>query len=1228
MAYSIKLIIDTIEYDVSNYVITDSLKVSYSLFNNLEPTTNKLDFRLLGNAPVIPYLLTTNDKVTVEVKKDSTYLFKGYLTDNFAWQITNRGKQPIAISAEDPGIKLLKRNWVSSNGLYTTFSDRRLSKPTDRANSVVHIICTLAGVTVSANIPAVDLRITANILDSDNATYWDVLKQMTYELGYVFYFDESGELSLYKIAKDVINTTHAFSTDTNIIAESDNKGIDVKKQLRTYKQIDVSWQEWETKTDFYVFRDTTNGTNQYDCVIELAAGAYYPSGADANNFVFQEYKTEDGKVIVNVNSATLEYIADAGITAEFENLGRKGKIRFHNVSAATSYIRKLKVKATNAIVEKNTNTTKAGDNTTPILKYTAKYVHDATNASYLANTLKDYYLYSNYSYTFKSKDEVAVGSIVSIQDNTWNTVNENVLITEKERNNKEVFSYTAIGIDQFNLLSAVGRDVIQTTSPNLQPISITSLADPTITIGTTTINLGGTTSSLSGVSVTASEFNYDKQRVYPHLIPGSNYQILTQQNKGTELSDVFTIYELLAPYTALTETTYSMHNVVNGWDDWVRDVSFHNYGSKMKSVDVISHFTGTTAGDWQWVSRYTTGTDYDMVERYLMTIEGDTGNVKIGEDGSVSTDARGKLDVRAKGAITKPSVIISLDSNEATQPSALHVENGYNYAYSGNLTTLKVLNSGDSATVLKLENAGTGHYINADSKFILKKSGEIEQSGNVGINNAFVSGALGTGWKLDYNSSVTGKSYLEIDNLMVRDTLRTHIFQKDVVRATNGQLYVSDCGVIAEDYIDGTNTLYFDADKSATFDVGTRLYIKDIIMAETQIIPNIKFDIAAIGDLTNGKQAYTITWVSGDQFAYSGSPMLRKGMTAVRISGGNLLLDASSTYSPYLDVINNNVVKTRLGRLDGISGCEGYGLYSDNVYLNGKITAIAGAIGSFNISTYLNTGSKTTYNDGVTGVHLGSDGLGIGSSFTVSNAGLLTAIDANISGTVNASSGSFSGTINADNGFFGGSIESGPLILNKNPPATTSMTISGGVISFLQSLTSNTGLASGTFACTGSYNSINIGSITFNLSSSSTEYYYTYRWHYGPVYFPDTHYVYITQVYKRVETTYSGNISLYRLDNEQLLYSASDTYRPASNWENISTDSFDSANFNSGWDTAAPPDNVPASGGSVNFSSSGSVSFTAGAYTYKLVNLPAGYSASYANGTVYYDSNGFLKIKI
>ena len=199
-------------------------------------------------------------------------------------------------------------------------------------------------------------------------------------------------------------------------------------------------------------------------------------------------------------------------------------------------------------------------------------------------------------------------------------------------------------------------------------------------------------------------------------------------------------------------------------------------------------------------------------------------------------------------------------------------------------TVIKFLQNGNVAIGgtdpqgYKLYVNGTGYY--ADDLIL----NDLIQSSN------FASGIFGSGWRIDKS-----ESYLEIDNIMVRNTLRTHIFQKDIVKATNGYLYVSDSGIISQ--IDtGNNKVYFADGKSASFDVGDQLWVKDY-KSDGNII-SVKFTITEVGSSDSDQTDYT---VQVDEGSLSD---LQVGQTAVRISGGNILLDASSQYSPYVDILD------------------------------------------------------------------------------------------------------------------------------------------------------------------------------------------------------------------------------------------------------------------------------------------------------------------------------------
>lgn len=108
----------------------------------------------------------------------------------------------------------------------------------------------------------------------------------------------------------------------------------------------------------------------------------------------------------------------------------------------------------------------------------------------------------------------------------------------------------------------------------------------------------------------------------------------------------------------------------------------------------------------------------------------------------------------------------------------------------------------------------------------------------------------------------------------------------------------------------------------------------------------------------------------------------------------------------------------------GAHGNSGYwyvtdngNLYASNADISGTITATSGAIANFKIdSSQIYSNNKSNINHTNSGVYVGTDGIALGanSPFKVTSAGVLTAMDANITGSITATSGYLG---SASNGF-------------------------------------------------------------------------------------------------------------------------------------------------------------------------------------------------------------------
>ncbi len=225
----------------------------------------------------------------------------------------------------------------------------------------------------------------------------------------------------------------------------------------------------------------------------------------------------------------------------------------------------------------------------------------------------------------------------------------------------------------------------------------------------------------------------------------------------------------------------------------------------------------------------------------------------------------------------------------------------------------------------------------------------------------------------------------------------------------------------------------------------------------------------------------------------------------------------------------------------------------------------------------------------------------------------------------------FTGTLQATTGLFKGSIESGPMYLNLSPPASKSFTTTSKNMSvFLDEMIAD-GIIPGSYNCTGTYDSIDIGKLSFIKNTTSytenvVDNYYQYTYESVWINPPGQYYsIRSTHHWKLIQKRYYRELNLY--DNANNIVDSLTGYTWAENgW--IDTGIIETV-VALGTNQPAPTGTTPA-GTTTATLDTGSISFTAGAFTMKLVNLP-GYSISLPAGTVYIESDGsgnyLLKIR-
>lgn len=204
-------------------------------------------------------------------------------------------------------------------------------------------------------------------------------------------------------------------------------------------------------------------------------------------------------------------------------------------------------------------------------------------------------------------------------------------------------------------------------------------------------------------------------------------------------------------------------------------------------------------------------------------------------------------------------------------------------------------------------------------------------------NENFISGYTGTGCRI----SADGKA--ECTDLWVRGTMNVYELIVNKINATNGALAVSDTGKVAS-VTGSTLTLTGDNDNMNTFRIG------DVLKCQRFTGKNVKLYFLTVTAITGLNVTFTYrsggsganTVAAGDVLArWNSSDANRKGL---------LYLTASDSQAPYMDVLYNEQVRLRLGRLDGIADSafptgtqpSGFGLYAQNAFLKGVFVLTSG----------------------------------------------------------------------------------------------------------------------------------------------------------------------------------------------------------------------------------------------------------------------------------------------
>ena len=380
------------------------------------------------------------------------------------------------------------------------------------------------------------------------------------------------------------------------------------------------------------------------------------------------------------------------------------------------------------------------------------------------------------------------------------------------------------------------------------------------------------------------------------------------------------------------------------------------------------------------------------------------------------------FNVKASGDITGSSVLFTggkIGSFTLTNNALSGINNV-------GATTFLISSSVDAS------NLSTAFFISS-SKFNVRQDGTVSGSqvlfdgGKIGgftIDSSKITGtnividSAGSIQTSDYASnlkgwqiSAAGNGSAEFENAKIRGTLSTAVFEKTSVNAVGGQLYVANSTTLTGSSAPGAspNGNYTPTQTTMSVENVTGFENGEILTAKkftgtgfaTEYLYVNSASRDGVGDDLFGRIYVTRAYGNGvlgnssslgespsAGQSYSGSQVIvstgKQGTGFIRINA-----NPNDQATPYIDIVERTgsgiydvALKARLGDLSGLANSNyvfgksspGFGLATDNVFLQGGIIANTGSIGGINMaSSKLFTGTGT-YNNSNTGFYLDNNG--------------------------------------------------------------------------------------------------------------------------------------------------------------------------------------------------------------------------------------------------------------
>jgi hypothetical protein len=508
--------------DISEFVDLQTIVRSGSIYNNLKPTSNTLRFEISRDADLYNQIMTTQNEILIRATKNSDPFFTGYLRRNFKYSVKQL-LQPMKMEAIDNTYRLERK--CMTNATYIDYNVINTSTPDE---SIVHAILTLSGFSGDEiNVSSIAETIDYFTIEKGKQTYKELLTNLLFEFGYVYYCDWSGDFCIYNWAEDSISTTNKFgATDTerNMIGELESsvkpieiEGVDV-----------IYWGRYQVTENIVIFNEQQNSTGNANCFIPYEDDGYYPPGIDSTDIYLpyqvnsSELKKADKRgniayldkpgvllpprnsIAENFSSHEVVCVPDTiihskvtapmvGVSSDISiiNYHTQAKVTLHmTLSGGGIFILRKFQLLGKPIMRGDTQIVmrRLIEDSEKVLSIKTQYITTDADATKLASALERYYRFGVYLYRTTSEDEFDIGDYAYVDEDYNIGINNLIRIIGRQDNEwTGEHVYTLEGVAEYtveeittesirempSVILPSGVDTVVEKMPQIQFVSVT-----------------------------------------------------------------------------------------------------------------------------------------------------------------------------------------------------------------------------------------------------------------------------------------------------------------------------------------------------------------------------------------------------------------------------------------------------------------------------------------------------------------------------------------------------------------------------------------------------------------------------------------------------------------------------------------------------------------------------------------------------------------------------------